>query len=281
MNSLTVNLHLMMVSFYRPTAGRWKILMEESAFPSDQYAVESHLRSRGLDPDEGVLVARPRAAKSMLRIEDLEALCRTGAGDCLVLLPGVQYFTGQLLDMERHLQAAHAAGCDCRLRPGPRGRQCDASLHDWNVDFAVWCSYKYLNAGPGAVAGCFVHERHGSDLAVPRLRRLVGQRSRNPVPDAPQRSTSCPCPAPPAGSSAIRRSSPWRRWGLPWSSSTGRGCLPCGQDPSGSPDIWRSCFRISPPTGSGCSPPRDPGSAGLPAVAAIKCPRALVSSPMS
>lgn len=170
MNSLTVNLHLMMISFYRPTAARWKILMEESAFPSDNYAVTSHLRSRGLDPAEGVLVARPRAGEVTLRTEDVEALLSSRGGEiAMVLLPGVQYFSGQLLDMERLTRAAHAAGCVAGFDLAHAAGNAVLRLHEWEVDFAVWCSYKYLNAGPGAVAGCFVHERHGSDLAIPRL----------------------------------------------------------------------------------------------------------------
>jgi kynureninase len=170
MNSLTVNLHLMMISFYRPTPGRWKILMEESAFPSDLYAVESHLRSRGLDPDDGMIVARPRTGEVHLRTEDLEDLLAARGGEiALVVLPGVQYFSGQLLDMERLSRAAHAAGSVVGFDLAHAAGNATLRLHDWNVDFAVWCSYKYLNAGPGAVAGCFVHERHGSDLTVPRL----------------------------------------------------------------------------------------------------------------
>ncbi len=170
MNSLTVNLHLMMISFYRPTSARWKILMEESAFPSDNYAVASHLASRGADPVEGVIVACPRAGESSLRTEDLEALLSTrGSEIALVLLPGVQYFSGQLLDMERLTRAAHAAGCVVGFDLAHAAGNAVLRLHDWDIDFAVWCSYKYLNAGPGAVAGCFVHERHGSDPALPRL----------------------------------------------------------------------------------------------------------------
>jgi kynureninase len=170
MNSLTVNLHLMMISFYRPAAGRWKILMEDSAFPSDNYAVHSHLASRGLDPDEGVLVIGPRTGEMTLRTEDVESvLLARGSEIALVLLPGVQYFSGQLLDMERLTRAAHAAGCTIGFDLAHAAGNAELRLHEWQVDFAAWCSYKYLNAGPGAVAGCFVHERHGSDAAIPRL----------------------------------------------------------------------------------------------------------------
>jgi kynureninase len=170
MNSLTVNLHLMMISFYRPTTVRWKILMEESAFPSDNYAVASHLQSRGLDPADGVIVARPRAGEATLWTEDVEALLSSRGGEiALVLLPGVQYFSGQLLDMERLTRAAHGAGSVVGFDLAHAAGNAMLRLHEWEVDFAVWCSYKYLNAGPGAVAGCFVHEKHGSDPAIPRL----------------------------------------------------------------------------------------------------------------
>lgn len=155
MNSLTANLHLMLVSFFRPTETRWKVLIEEAAFPSDFYAVASHLETRGLDPSEALVIVRPRPGEAVLRIEDLEELlAQRGDEIALVLLPGVQYYTGQLLDMARITAAAHAAGCvagyDLAHATGNAGLQ----LHDWDVDFAVWCSYKYLNGGPGAVGGC-------------------------------------------------------------------------------------------------------------------------------
>lgn len=170
MNSLTVNLHLMMISFYRPSAARWKVLMEASAFPSDSYAVTSHLASRGLDPEAGVILLRPRDGEMVFRTEDVEALLSArGAEIALVLLPGVQYFSGQLLDVRRLTRAAHAAGCMIGFDLAHAAGNAELRLHEWDVDFAAWCSYKYLNAGPGAVAGCFVHERHGSDPAIPRL----------------------------------------------------------------------------------------------------------------
>ena len=170
MNSLTVNLHLMLTSFFRPDATRWKIVMEESAFPSDSYAVASHLASRGLDPADGLVLMRPRAGEAVLRTEDFEALLAERGGEiALVLLPGVQYFTGQLLDMWRLTRAAHAAGALAGFDLAHSAGNTVLHLHEWEVDFAVWCSYKYPNAGPGAVAGCFVHQRHGNDPAVPRL----------------------------------------------------------------------------------------------------------------
>lgn len=163
MNSLTANLHLMLVSFFRPTETRRKILIEEAAFPSDSYAVASHLETRGLDPREAVLIARPRPGEAVLRTEDLEGLlAQRGHEIALVLLPGVQYYTGQQLDMARITAAAHAAGCMAGFDLAHAVGNTELQLHDWNADFAVWCSYKYLNGGPGAVGGCFVHERHGT-----------------------------------------------------------------------------------------------------------------------
>lgn len=169
MNSLTVNLHLMMVSFFRPTPDRFKILIEDAAFPSDTYAVSSHLESRGLEPSEAMIVVGPRAGEVVLRTEDLEALLiERGHEIALVMLPGVQYHTGQLLDIARITAAAQRAGCRVGFDLAHAVGNAELRLHDWNLDFAVWCSYKYLNGGPGAVGGCFVHERHGS-AALPRF----------------------------------------------------------------------------------------------------------------
>lgn len=170
MNSLTVNLHLMLTSFYRPSGGRWKVLMEESAFPSDTYAVASHLRTRGRDPADGIIVVKPREGEAALRTEDIEAVLEArGSEIALVLFPGVQYFTGQYFDCERISRAAHRAGAMVGLDLAHAAGNVVLRLHDWEVDFGVWCSYKYLNAGPGAVGGCFVHRRHGRDAALPRL----------------------------------------------------------------------------------------------------------------
>jgi kynureninase len=170
MNGLTVNLHLMMVSFYRPAGGRRLILIEDSAFPSDQYAVATHLRARGQDPKECLLVARPREGEATLRTEDLESLLvRRGDEIALVLLGGVQYYTGQRFAMERITAAARRAGCVVGLDLAHAIGNVELELHRWGVDFAVWCSYKYLNAGPGAVAGCFVHQRHGENPDLPRF----------------------------------------------------------------------------------------------------------------
>jgi len=170
MNSLTVNLHLMMATFYRPAAGRHAILIEQGAFPSDAYAAASQVRQHGRDPDASLILARPRPGEMTLRSEDLERLLHErGREIALVLLPGVQYLTGQVFDAQRLTAAAHRQGCLVGLDLAHAAGNVCLGLHDWQVDFAVWCSYKYLNAGPGAVAGCFVHERHASDTALPRL----------------------------------------------------------------------------------------------------------------
>jgi kynureninase len=170
MNSLTVNLHLMLTSFYRPSGARWKVLMEESAFPSDAYAVATHLEARGLDPGSGIIVVKARAGEATIRTEDVEAILEgRGSEIALVVFPGVQYFTGQVFDCERITRAAHRAGCLVGFDLAHAAGNVVLRLNQWQVDFAVWCSYKYLNAGPGAVAGCFVHERHGQDASLPRL----------------------------------------------------------------------------------------------------------------
>jgi kynureninase len=170
MNSLTVNLHLMMVSFFKPDAVRNRIMIESSAFPSDRYAVVSHLEFHGLSAREHLIELAPRAGERTLRTEDmLDAIERQGAKLSLVLLPGVQYLTGQCLDLPALIAAARRAGATVGLDLAHAIGNTPLQLHDWNADFAVWCSYKYLNAGPGAVGGCFVHERHAADPTLPRF----------------------------------------------------------------------------------------------------------------
>ncbi|MEE8141632.1 MAG: kynureninase [Planctomycetota bacterium] len=164
MNALTVNLHLMMVSFYRPTPERYKILIEENTFPSDVFAVQSQLRYHGFDPAEGLMVLK---AKDTQEIE--EFLEQHGSEIALVMLGGVNYFTGQLFNMACITAAAHRQGCVVGFDLAHAAGNVPLSLHDWNVDFAVWCNYKYVNAGPGAVAGCFVHERHAQQDELPRF----------------------------------------------------------------------------------------------------------------
>lgn len=169
MNSLTVNLHLMLVTFYQPEGRRRKILIESNSFPSDHYAVTTHLRTRGLDPAEALIEAHPREGENCLRTADIEAiLAEQGEEIALVMLGGVQYYTGQLFDLQRIAAAARSHGCRVGYDLAHAAGNVELSLHDWDVDFAVWCSYKYLNAGPGAIAGCFIHERHGGDARLPR-----------------------------------------------------------------------------------------------------------------
>lgn len=170
MNSLTVNLHLLMASFYRPAGVRNRIVIEDTAFPSDSYAVRSQARLHGLDPDTTVVRLRPRPGEEDLRTEDIEAFLRAeGASVALVLLGGVNYLTGQALDIARVTVAGRAAGAVVGWDLAHAAGNLMLRLHDWGVDFAAWCSYKYLNAGPGAVAGAFVHQRHLSDTTLPRL----------------------------------------------------------------------------------------------------------------
>jgi kynureninase len=170
MNSLTVNLHLMMVSFFRPDAVRNRVLIEKSAFPSDRYAIVSQLEYHGLDPREHLVEIEPRPGERHLRMEDLVACIeREGSRLALVLLPGVQYLTGQVFDLAALVAAAHAVGAAAGLDLAHAIGNIPLRLHDWNADFAVWCSYKYLNAGPGAIGGCFVHERHAHRTDLPRF----------------------------------------------------------------------------------------------------------------
>jgi kynureninase len=170
MNSLTVNLHLMMISFFRPDAARNSVLIESSAFPSDRYAVVSQLEFHGLTPSQNLIEIGPRPGERTLRTEDvIERIEREGSRLALVLLPGVQYLTGQLFDMPALITAARRAGAHVGVDLAHAIGNTPLQLHHWNPDFAVWCSYKYLNAGPGAVGGCFVHERHARNFTLPRL----------------------------------------------------------------------------------------------------------------
>ena len=170
MNSLTVNLHLLMVSFYRPTAERHKIVIEKGAFPSDQYAVESQIRFHGYDPTTALIELTPREGESTLRTEDIvETINRESSSIALVMLGGVNYYTGQAFDMKTITEIGHKAGATVGFDLAHAAGNLELHMHDWDVDFACWCSYKYLNAGPGAVAGAFVHERHENSFELPRL----------------------------------------------------------------------------------------------------------------
>lgn len=170
MNSLTVNLHLMMVSFYRPKKERFKILIEKNAFPSDQYAVKSQLEFHGYDPKEALIEVAPRPGEDLLRTEDiLELVERKGQEIALIMMGGINYYTGQAYDMEKITQAGHQQGCLVGFDLAHAAGNIELSLHDWGVDFAVWCTYKYMNSGPGGIAGCFVHNKHVSAKDIPRF----------------------------------------------------------------------------------------------------------------
>ncbi len=169
MNSLTANLHLMMISFYRPTLDRPKILIEGPAFPSDRYAVISQMHYHDLDPDECLIEIKPERDSGGVSTEQiLAALEEHGEDVALVLLSPVNYTSGQLLDIRAIVRAAQARGCKVGLDLAHSIGNVVLKLHEWDVDFAVWCSYKYLNAGPGGIGGCFVHSRHADDN-LPRL----------------------------------------------------------------------------------------------------------------
>ncbi|XP_046887042.1 kynureninase isoform X2 [Hypomesus transpacificus] len=161
MNGLTVNLHLLLLSFYKPTAKRHKILIEDKAFPSDHYAVESQIQLRGYDPQQSMLLIAPRPGEETLRTEDiLDRIEKEGDSIAVVMFSGVQYYTGQLFDMASITKAGQSKGClvgfDCAHAVG----NAELKLHNWGVDFACWCSYKYVNSGAGGLAGCFIHEKH-------------------------------------------------------------------------------------------------------------------------
>ncbi|MCB0653726.1 MAG: kynureninase [Saprospiraceae bacterium] len=170
MNTLTTNLHLMMVSFYRPTSDRFKIIMAAGEFPSDQYAIESQVRFHGLVPDKAIVEVGPRHGEDTVRTEDIvAAIEKEGDKTALVLFGGVNYFTGQFFDIEAITRAAHKAGAYAGFDMAHAAGNVILKLHDWGVDFAVWCSYKYLNSGPGGPGGVFIHERHGKNADLPRF----------------------------------------------------------------------------------------------------------------
>jgi kynureninase len=170
MNSLTVNLHLLMVSFYRPNSRRHKIVIESFAFPSDRYAVESQIKFHGFNPKDSLIVLKPREGESFLRTDDiLNTIYENSESIALILLGGVNYYTGQAFDIEKITKAGHEIGAVVGFDLAHSAGNMELKLHDWNVDFAVWCCYKYLNAGPGAVGGAFIHENHAQRHDLPRF----------------------------------------------------------------------------------------------------------------
>lgn len=172
MNTLTVNLHLLMLSFYRPQGGRYKILMEAGAFPSDQYAVETQVRMYGYDPEDAIIEISSREGEHLIDEQDvLQAIENAGGSLALVMMGGVNYYTGQFFDLKKIADATHRVGAYVGYDLAHAVGNVPLQLHDWNVDFACWCSYKYLNSGPGGVGGIYVHEHHASN---PKTFRLAG-----------------------------------------------------------------------------------------------------------
>jgi kynureninase len=170
MNQLTVNLHLLMVTFYRPSKQRYKIICEAKAFPTDQYAFESQAKYHGFDPADAIVEVSPRPGEHILRTEDILSTIRQhGDSVALVLFSGVQYYTGQVFDMKAIIDAAHSVGAYCGFDLAHAMGNVELKLHEWDADFATWCSYKYMNSGPGGVSGVFIHEKHIADPALPRF----------------------------------------------------------------------------------------------------------------
>ena len=177
MNNLTTNLHLLLVSFYRPTGRRFKIITEAGGFPSDQYALESQVRFHGYDPDAAIVELTPREGEHTLRTEDiLRTIEEEGEELALIMMGGVNYYTGQFFDLEAITRAGKAAGVPVGFDLAHAVGNLPLRLHDWGVDFAAWCSYKYLNSSPGGSAGAFVHERHAHNPSLPRFAGWWGHR---------------------------------------------------------------------------------------------------------
>ena len=180
MNHLTVNLHLLMTTFYRPTKERFKIICEAKAFPSDQYAFESQVKLHGFNPDEAIIEVKPREGEYSIRTEDIIATIEKHSSSiALVLFSGVNYYTGQVFDMPSITKAAHNIGAYCGFDLAHAAGNIELHLHDWDVDFACWCSYKYLNSGPGGVAGAYIHQKHFTNKSLQRLAGWWGQNKTN------------------------------------------------------------------------------------------------------
>jgi kynureninase len=177
MNSLTVNLHLLLVSFYHPNGKKYKIIMEGGAFPSDQYALESQVRFHGYDPDDAIIEVFPRNGEYTLRTEDIIKTINEHADElALVLFAGINYYTGQFFDMPAITKAAHAVGVYAGFDLAHAAGNVPLQLHNWEVDFACWCSYKYMNSGPGGISGIFVHEKHFENKDLNRFAGWWGNR---------------------------------------------------------------------------------------------------------
>lgn len=194
MNQLTVNLHLLMISFYRPNKQRYKIICEAKAFPSDQYAFESQVRFHGFDPADAIIEVKPRKGENCIRTGDILSIIQQhGDQTALVLFGGVNYYSGQVFDMEAITRAAHSVGAYAGFDLAHAAGNVELKLHTWKVDFACWCSYKYLNSGPGGVAGSFIHKRHVTDKELPRFagwwgytkeKRFKMEKGFEPIPTA-------------------------------------------------------------------------------------------------
>ncbi|MDR5591857.1 kynureninase [Christiangramia sp. SM2212] len=170
MNTLTVNLHLLMVSFYRPSGKRYKIICEEKAFPSDQYMISSQVRFHGYDPDDAIVEIKKRDGENNFRTEDvLEKIKEVGEECALVLIGGVNYYTGQVFDMETITKAGHDVGAFVGWDLAHGAGNIELKLSEWNVDFAAWCSYKYMNSGPGNASGCFINQKYHNKKDIPRF----------------------------------------------------------------------------------------------------------------
>ncbi|HRN92668.1 MAG TPA: kynureninase [Ferruginibacter sp.] len=194
MNQLTVNLQLLLTTFYRPKGKRNKIICEAKAFPSDQYALASHVQIHGLNPDECIIEVHPREGSQIIEHDDIiSTIQQYGDETALVLFGGVNYYTGQVFNMKEIVRVSNTVGAYCGFDLAHAAGNIELELHDWQVDFACWCTYKYLNSGPGSVGGVFIHEKHITNTALPRLagwwghnkeRRFKMEKTFDPIPTA-------------------------------------------------------------------------------------------------